>query len=54
MIAIDKKGKEIKDFKKEYPGLMPRIKAMRLKYDLNRMKATDLNSGRSYKIIFHD
>lgn len=54
MIAVDKKGKEIKDFKKDYPGLMPRIKSMRLKYDVNRMKATDLNSGRSYKMVFKD
>lgn len=51
IVAVDKKGKEIKDFKKDYPGLLPRIKSMRLKHDLNRMKSTDLNSGRSYKLI---
>ena len=53
-IAVDKKGKEIKDFKKDYPGLLPRMKGTRMKYDLNRMKATDLNSGRSYKLILRD
>ena len=54
IIAVDKKGKEIKDFKKDYPGLLPRLKNMRMKYDLNRMKATDLNSGRSFKLIMKD
>lgn len=54
LIAVDKKGKEIKNFRKDYPGLMPRLKSMRMKYDLNRMKATDLNSGRSYKMVMHD
>lgn len=54
LIAVDKKGKEIKNFRKDYPGLMPRLKSMRMKYDLNRMKATDLNSGRSFRLVLHD
>ena len=53
-VAVDKKGKEIKDFKKDYPGLLPRMKGTRMKYDLNRMKATDLNSGRSFKLIMKE
>lgn len=54
IVAVDKKGKEIKDFKKDYPGLLPRMKGTRMKYDLNRMKATDLNSGRSFKLVMKE
>lgn len=51
VVAINNKGEEIKDFKKDYPGLLPRLKSMRLKHDINRMKSTDLNTGRVYKLI---
>lgn len=49
--AVSKKGKEIENFKKDYPGLLPRKNGTRMKFDLNRMKATDLNTGRTYKIL---
>lgn len=52
--AIGKNGKEIKDFKKDYPGLLPRKNGTRMKFDLNRMKVTDLNSGRTYKLVLKD
>lgn len=52
--AVNKKGKEIENFKKDYPGLLPRKNGTRMKFDLNRMKATDLNSGRSFKLVMKD
>lgn len=51
-VAVDpKSGKEIPDFKEDYPGLLPRKKKCRMKFDLSRMKCTDLNSSRTYKLI---
>ena len=53
--AIDNKsGKEIHGFKDEYPGLLPRKKKCRMKFDLSRMKCTDLNSARTYKLVVKD
>lgn len=52
-IAIDpKSGKEIKGFKDDYKELMPKKKLVRLKFDINKKKAYDANSGRSYKLVF--
>lgn len=53
-LPVNKKGKEIENFKKDYPGLLPRKNGTRMKFDLNRMKATDLNSGRSFRLIMKD
>ena len=53
-IAVDKNGREIKDFKDDYPGLLPRKKNCRMRFDLNRNKVTDLNSSRTYKLIYKD
>jgi len=53
-VAVSKKGKEIENFKKDYPGLLPRKNGTRMKFDLNRMKATDLNSGRSFKLVMKE
>ena len=54
-IAIDpKSGKEIKGFKDDYPGLLPKKKQCRMNFDLNRLKAYDKNSGKTYKIYLSD
>lgn len=54
-IAVDPKtGKEIKGFKDDYPGLLPKKKNCRMTFDLAKMKCTDRNSARSYKVIFKD
>lgn len=53
-IAVDKNGREIKDFKDDYPGLLPRRKNCRMRFDLSRNKVTDLNSSRTYKLIYKD
>ena len=51
-IAIDpKNGKEIKGFKDDYPGLLPKKKSCRMTFDLSRLKAYDKNSGRNYKLV---
>ena len=47
----NKTGKEIPEFKEKYPGLLPRKRKCRMKFDLNRMKATDLNTSKTYKLI---
>lgn len=47
----NKTGKEIPDFKDKYPGLLPRKRKCRMKFDMNRMKATDLNTSKTYKLI---
>lgn len=54
-IAVDpKSGKEIKGFKDDYPGLLPKRKQCRMTFDLNRLKAYDKNSGKTYKILLSD
>ena len=53
-LAVDKKGKEIKNFKDDYPGLLPRKKNCRMTFDMNRLKAYDKNSARTYKLILKD
>ena len=52
-MAIDpKSGKELNGFRKEYKDLMPRKKSCRMRFDINKKKATDMNSSRTYKMIF--
>lgn len=54
-IAVDNKSqKEIKGFKNDYPGLLPRKKDCRMKFDLSRMKCTDANTSRTYKLLLKD
>ena len=54
-VALDTaSGKVIKNFKDDYPGLLPKKKQCRMSFDLNRLKATDRNSGKTYKIILSD
>lgn len=50
--AIDPStGKIIKDFKEKYPGLLPKKKNARMQFDVNRNKAYDKTSGRTYKLF---
>lgn len=51
-IAVDpKSGKEIPDFKDDYPGLLPKKKNCRMSFDLSRLRVYDKNSGRTYKLL---
>lgn len=50
----NKTGKEIKDFKNDYPDLLPKKKKVRLRFDLNKGRCTDLNSSRTYKLLYKD
>lgn len=50
-IALDKKGKEIKDFRDEYKDLIPKKKNVKLVFDLNKLKVTDKNTSRTYKLL---
>lgn len=51
-IAVDPKtGKELKDFRDKYKGLLPKRKNCRMTFDLARLKAYDKNSARTYKLI---
>ena len=47
----NKTGKEIPEFKDKYPGLLPRKRKCRMKFDMNRMKVTDLNTSKTYKLL---
>lgn len=52
-LAVDpSSGKEIKGFKDKYKELYPRKKDCRMRFDLAKKRATDLNSARSYKLVF--
>ena len=50
-VALNEKGKIISDFKDKYPGLLPKRKNARMQFDMNRLKAYDKNSGRTYKLL---
>lgn len=51
-IAVDKNGKEIKGFKDDYPDLLPKKKKCRMRFDLSKNRVSDLNSARTYKLIY--
>lgn len=54
-IAVDNKsGKEIKDFRDDYPDLLPKKKKCRMRFDLSKNRVTDLNSSRTYKLLYKD
>lgn len=46
-----KTGKIISDFKDKFPGLLPKKKNARMNFDLNRGKAYDKESCRTYKLM---
>lgn len=51
-IPVDPKtNKEIKGFRKDYKELMPKKKQCRMRFDLQKMRCTDLNSSKNYKIV---
>lgn len=50
--ALDKKGREIEGFAKQYKDLMPKKKATKMRFDVAKRKAVDLNSSRTYKLLF--
>ncbi len=52
-IAIDNaSGKEIHDFKDRYKGVLPKKSKCRPNFDLNKMRMTDRNSNKTYKLMF--
>lgn len=52
-IAIDNNsGKEIHDFKDKYKGVLPKKSKCRPHFDLNKMRMTDRNSNKTYKLMF--
>lgn len=54
-VACDMKtGKIIEGFKDKYKGLMPKRKNCRMVFDLGKMKCTEKNSSRTYKLMFDD
>lgn len=54
-VAVDPKtGKAIKDFKEKYKELYPKKRNARMRFDIAKKKCSDLNTGRSYKLIFSD
>lgn len=54
-IAVDPKtGKEIKGFKDKYKELFPKRKNVRMRFQLEKKKCTDLNTAKSYKVVFTD
>ena len=54
-IAIDpNSGKAIEGFREKYKSLYPSKKKARMRFDLAKKKATDLNTSKSYKLIFVD
>ena len=52
IVALDKNGKIIKGFKDDYPGLLPSMKKMKLRFDINKRQAYDSNTGKRYKLLF--
>ena len=51
-VAVNPKtDKEIKDFKIKYKDLIPKKKSCRMVFDVNKLKATDKNTNRTYKLI---
>ena len=51
-LAVDKKGNPIDGFEDEYKDLYPKRKACRMRFDIDKKKCTDLNSGKTYRLVF--
>lgn len=52
-VAVDPKtGKALKGFKEKYKDLYPKKKNTRMRFDIAKKKCTDLNTSKSYKLIF--
>lgn len=52
--AVDKKGREIEGFRKEYKELLPNKKSARMVFDMNKMKATNKSTNLKYRILVKD
>lgn len=51
-VAVDPEtNKKIKGFKENYKDLYPKRKLCRMSFDMEKMKATDKNSNKSYQLI---
>lgn len=54
-VAVDpKSGKELKDFKDKYKDLYPKRKNCRMRFDMQKLRVTELNSSRVYKLVLKD
>ena len=54
-IALDPKtGKEIKDFKDKYKGLLPKRSDTRMTFNLDKLRAYDKNTAKTYKLLLKD
>ena len=52
--ALDKKGREIEGFRKDYKELLPNKKASRMTFDMVKMQATNKATGLKYRILVKD
>lgn len=52
--AVDKKGREIDGFRKEYKDLLPNKRTARMVFDIGKMKATNKSTNLKYRIVVKD
>lgn len=52
--AVDKKGREIEGFRKDYKELLPNKKTARMQFDMSKMKATNKATNLKYRIVVAD
>lgn len=52
--AVDKKGREIDGFRKEYKELLPNKRTARMVFDISKMKATNKATNLKYRIVVKD
>lgn len=52
--ALDKKGREIEGFRKDYKELLPNKKASRMVFDMVKLQATNKATGLKYRILVKD
>ena len=52
--AVDKKGREIDGFRKDYKELLPNKRTARMVFDISKMKATNKATNLKYRIVVKD
>lgn len=52
--AVDKKGREIDGFRKDYKDLLPNKRSARMIFDIGKMKATNKSTNLKYRIVVKD
>ena len=52
--AVDKQGKEIPNFRKDYKELLPNKKSARLTIDMVKLKATNKSTNLKYRVFIKD